>query len=100
MAHSPSAIARMPRGGPDASWLNRRFQTDMLEYTDRYDVPDELKQQVITELDRMGTRRGMHQKNARYALDLVADITAPRILELGAGHGKLSAKILDLHPTA
>lgn len=25
------AIATMPRGGPDASWLDRRFQTDALE---------------------------------------------------------------------
>lgn len=24
-------IAQMPRGGPDASWLDRRLQTDALE---------------------------------------------------------------------
>ncbi|MDT5357603.1 MAG: hypothetical protein QOJ56_6135, partial [Mycobacterium sp.] len=29
-------IARMPRGGPGASWLDRRLQTDALEYTDLY----------------------------------------------------------------
>jgi SAM-dependent methyltransferase len=93
-------IARMPRGGPSASWLDRRLQTDALEYTDRYDVPDEVKQQVISALDRMGTRTGKHEKSARTALGVVADIPNPRILELGAGHGKLSAKILGLHPTA
>jgi SAM-dependent methyltransferase len=94
------AIAEMPRGGPDASWLDRRLQTDALEYTDRYDIPDEVKQKVISALDWMGTRTGQHEENARIALRLVADIPNPRILELGAGHGKLSAKILQLHPTA
>lgn len=93
-------VARMPRGGPDASWLDRWLQTDALEYTDRDDVPDEVKQKVISALDRMGTRTGQHDKNARTALSLVADVPNPRILELGAGHGKLSAKILELHPTA
>jgi SAM-dependent methyltransferase len=93
-------IAGMPRGGPSASWLDRRLQTDALEYTDRYDVPDEVKQKVIFALERMGTRTGQHEKNARTALGVVADIPNPRILELGAGHGKLSAKILQLHPTA
>jgi SAM-dependent methyltransferase len=93
-------IARMPRGGPGASWLDRRLQTDALEYTDRYDVPDEVKQKVISALDRMGTLTGQHDKNARTALGVVADIPNPRILELGAGHGKLSAKILGLHRTA
>ncbi|MFF7944016.1 class I SAM-dependent methyltransferase [Nocardia gamkensis] len=95
-----SAIAVMPRGGPDASWLDRRFQTDALEYTDRYDVPDELKQQVITSLDRVGTLGRVHEKNARAALQAVSDIPEPRILEIGAGHGKLSAKIVEYHPTA
>jgi ubiquinone/menaquinone biosynthesis C-methylase UbiE len=94
------AIATMPRGGPDASWLNRRFQTDALEYLDRDDVPDEVKQKVIRTLDRAGTLTNQHEKYARTALKVVADIPNPRILELGAGHGKLSAKILDLHPTA
>jgi hypothetical protein len=42
MAVDPS-MAQMPRGGPNASWLDRRLQTDALEYTDRYDIPDEVK---------------------------------------------------------
>lgn len=94
------AIATMPRGGPNASWLDRLLQTDALEYTDRDDVPDETKQSVISALDRMGTCVGLHDKNARIALAAVADIPHPRILEVGAGHGKLSARILELHPTA
>lgn len=95
-----SDIATMPRGGPDASWLDRRFQTDALEYLDREDVPDEVKQKVIAMLDRLGTLTNEHEKHARTALEVVADVPNPRILELGAGHGKLSAKILELHPTA
>ncbi|OBH00652.1 MULTISPECIES: trans-aconitate 2-methyltransferase [unclassified Mycobacterium] len=94
------AIATMPRGGPDASWLDRRFETDALEYLDRDDVADEVKQKVIGMLDRLGTLTGQHERYARTALDVVADIPNPRILELGAGHGKLSAQILGLHPTA
>lgn len=93
-------IAAMPRGGPDASWLDRRFQTDALEYLYRDDVPDETKQKVIRMLDRIGTLTKQHERYARMALAAVSDIPSPRILEIGAGHGKLSAKILQLHPTA
>jgi ubiquinone/menaquinone biosynthesis C-methylase UbiE len=94
------AIETMPRGGPDASWLDRLLQTDELEYTDRYDIPDEIKQSVVSTLDRMGARLGVHERCARIALEVVSDTPAPRILELGAGHGRLSAEILELHPAA
>jgi ubiquinone/menaquinone biosynthesis C-methylase UbiE len=95
-----AAITQMPRGGPHASWLDRQLQTDALEYTDRYDIDDAVKQKVITALDRMGDRTRAHERNAKTALRVVADIPNPRILEIGAGHGKLSAKIVQLHPTA
>jgi ubiquinone/menaquinone biosynthesis C-methylase UbiE len=94
------AIATMPRGGPDASWLDRRFETDALEYLDRDDVADDVKQKVIGMLDRIGTLTNQHENYARTALSVVADIPNPRILELGAGHGQLSTQILKLHPTA
>jgi SAM-dependent methyltransferase len=90
----------MPRGGPDASWLDRRFETGELEYLDREDAPDEVKQKVIGMLDRLGGVFKLHEKDARTALGVIQDIPHPRILELGAGHGKLSAKMLELHPTA
>lgn len=93
-------IKDMPRGGYDASWLDRHLQTDVLEYTDRYDVPDELKQRVIDSLDHLGSVRGLHEKNARTALSLVSGIEAPKILELGAGHGRLSEQIVRMHPAA
>ncbi len=94
-------IIGMPRGGLDASWLDRRLQTDRLEYLDRDDAND-LKRKVMHSLDRAGRRRwtGIHEKCARMALREVADIPSPKILELGAGLGGLSRKLLEKHPTA
>ncbi|OMB97800.1 methyltransferase type 11 [Mycobacterium sp. NS-7484] len=94
-------IAKMPRGGPDASWLDRRLQTNRLEYLDRDDVED-LKHKVMDSLDRAGRRRriGIHDKCARMVLQEVAEISHPNILELGAGLGGLSRKLLEKHPTA
>lgn len=94
-------IEDMPRGGPDASWLDRRLQTDRLEYLDRDDV-DHLKHKVIEALDRAGRRRflGAYGMCARLALGEVSDVAAPRILELGCGLGGLSRKLLELHPAA
>jgi ubiquinone/menaquinone biosynthesis C-methylase UbiE len=94
-------IVSMPRGGPDASWLDRRLQTNRLEYLDRDDVDDK-KRKVVTGLDRVGRRRffGNHQKFARMALREVANVPSPKILELGSGHGGLSRKLLENHPTA
>ena len=94
-------IVSMPRGGPDASWLDRRLQTNRLEYLDRDDV-DDLKRKVVRSLDRGGRRRwfGAHARCARMALGEVADVPSPKILELGAGLGGLSRKLLENHPTA
>jgi len=92
-------IDSMPRGGPDASWLDRRLQTNRLEYLDRDDA-DDLKRKVVRSLDRSGRIFGIHAKLARIALDEVADVPDPRILELGSGHGGLSRALLELHPSA
>lgn len=72
-----TAVATMPRGGPDASWLDRRFETDALEYLDRDDVSDEVKQKVIRMLDRIGTLTNQHETFAQLALDVVGDIPNP-----------------------
>jgi hypothetical protein len=74
-------IVNMPRGGPDASWLDWRLQTNRLEYLDRDDV-DELKRKVVRSLDRGGRRRwfGIHERCARIALGEVADVPSPKIL--------------------
>lgn len=94
-------IVSMPRGGPDASWLDRRLHTDRMEYLDRDDA-DDLKRKVIQSLDRSGRRRflGNYTMCARATLDEVADIAEPKILELGCGLGGLSRKLLELHPAA
>src|SRR5262249_62286862 len=86
-------IVNMPRGGPDASWLDRRLQTDRLEYLDRDDV-DDLKRRVVRALDRSGRIYGWHKMCARMALDEVAAVPDPKILELGSGHGELSRALL------
>lgn len=93
-------IATMPRGGFDASWLDRRLQTDRPEYLDRDDVDDRVKRQVIWSLDRMGRILRDHDHLAARALPLVADVAEPKILELGAGHGALSRAVLKMRPTA
>ncbi len=90
----------MPRGGFDASWLDRRLQTDRPEYLDRDDVNDRIKRQVIRSLDLMGRVLRDHEHIAEHALELAADIPEPKVLELGAGHGGLSRKVLEMHPTA
>jgi ubiquinone/menaquinone biosynthesis C-methylase UbiE len=100
MAIEPVDIDRMPRGGPDASCLDRRLQTDRLEYLDRDDVDERVKRSVIRALEWTGNFFGNHEKFARIALDEVADVPDPKILELGAGHGGLSRKLLEQHPTA
>jgi SAM-dependent methyltransferase len=94
-------IGGMPRGGPDASWLSRRLQTNRLEYLDRDDV-DDLKLKVVNALDRGGRRPrfGTYEKHARMALGEVPDGPSPKILEIGSGLGGLSRKLLELHPTA
>ena len=100
MASEIIDIDRMPRGGPDASWLDRRLETDCQEYLDRDDVDDRIKRQVIGSLDFVGRVFGNHARFAELALEQVADVPDPKILELGAGHGGLSRELLGMHPTA
>ena len=99
MVHMGTDIANMPRGGPDASCLDRLLQTDRPEYLDRNDVDPARKRSVVRALDRTGDLFGNHERFAYLALEEVADVPDPRILELGAGHGRLSAKLLEMHPT-
>jgi hypothetical protein len=92
-------IETMPRGGFDASWLDRRLQTDRLAYLDRDDVDDRIKRKVIGSLYRMERVYRDLDHQAERTLKLVADNPNPKILELGAGHGGLSRKLLEMHPT-
>lgn len=100
MGLASDRIDRMPRGGPDASCLDRLLQTDRQEYLDRDDVDPERKRSVVRALERAGEWFGNHEKFAYVALEEVAEVPDPSILELGSGHGGLSAKLLEMHPTA
>ncbi|MEO3758500.1 class I SAM-dependent methyltransferase [Mycobacterium sp. B14F4] len=100
MAEPLTDIDRMPRGGPDASCLDRMLRTDRREYLDRDDVDDSIKRSVIRALEWTGEFFGNTERFATITLDTVADVPDPRILELGAGHGGLSRKLLEWHPTA
>jgi SAM-dependent methyltransferase len=100
MATQTAGVDRMPRGGPDASCLDRLLQTDRPEYLDRDDVDDKTKRSVIRALEWTGEFFGNTEKFARIVLDEVADVPDPKILELGSGHGGLSRKLLEWHPTA
>jgi SAM-dependent methyltransferase len=93
-------LERMPRGGPDASCLDRLLETDRPEYLDRADIDPAVKRSVVDALEWTGRVFGNHEACAQLVLDEVAEVPDPRILELGAGHGALSALILDAHPTA
>ncbi|WP_060998825.1 class I SAM-dependent methyltransferase [Mycolicibacterium mucogenicum] len=90
----------MPRGGPRASCLDRALQTDQPEYLDRDDVDPAVKRSVVRALELTGNWFGLHERFAYLVMDEVADVPDPRILELGAGHGGLSKKVLEMHPTA
>jgi ubiquinone/menaquinone biosynthesis C-methylase UbiE len=101
---APYPIDRMPRGGPAASCLDRLLQTDRLEYLDRdtggNPEADARRRSVVRALERTGTWFGNHEKFAHIALEEVAAVPDPHLLELGSGHGGLSAKLLEMHPTA
>lgn len=97
---SGDSLTDMPRGGPHASCLDRLLQTDRPEYLDRDDVDPSVKAGVIAALNTVGDLFGEHDRNVRLVLDAVADVADPRILELGAGHGELSRRLLIEHPTA
>lgn len=95
-----SALDRMPRGGPNASCLDRLLETDRPEYLDRDDVEPAVKRQVIRALEITGQWFGNNDRFAHIALEEIVDVPDPRILELGSGHGRLAAKLAEMHPTA
>jgi ubiquinone/menaquinone biosynthesis C-methylase UbiE len=100
MAMMGTDIDTMPRGGPDASWLDRRLETSCSEYLDRDDIDERIKRSVVKSLEWTGDVFKNHERFAYIALEELADVPDPRILELGAGHGGLSRKLLEQHPTA
>src|SRR6201988_2715621 len=93
-------IDAMPRGGPDASWLDRRLEPRCQEYLDRDDVDERIKRSVVRWLEWTGDVFKSHERFAYIVLEEIADVPDPKILELGAAHGGLSRKLLEQHPTA
>ncbi len=90
----------MPRGGWGASWLDRRFDTDADEFLDRDDVPAATRARVIRGLDRFHRLTLTYRWLSRLVVASAADVAEPRILELGAGHGELSRRVLRRAPSA
>ncbi|WP_405162108.1 class I SAM-dependent methyltransferase [Nocardia sp. NBC_01499] len=100
-ASCADSIDSMPRAGFDAGWLDRKLQTARLEYLDRDDPHlASKKRAVVRSLHKLSNRDGLDDLYERLALAQVADIAEPRILELGAAHGGLSRRLLELHPHA
>ena len=98
-------IAGMPRGGPGASCLDRLLQTDRQEYLDRDSDGDAdlqaRKRSVIRALDWTGEFFGNHEKFAKHRARRGG--RRPRSADPGtgrSGHGGLSRKLLEMHPTA
>ncbi|WP_129843153.1 class I SAM-dependent methyltransferase [Streptomyces sp. RFCAC02] len=92
-------FAALPRGGPRASRLDRRYETDRPEHLDGTERPDR-SARVLRGLDRMHRLTGGHRVFTRRTLALArADgAPAPRVLELGAGHGGLARRLLAADP--
>ncbi|BBY99537.1 class I SAM-dependent methyltransferase [Mycolicibacterium fallax] len=92
-------ISRMPRGGFDASLLDRLLQTGLSEYPDRDDADPQLRRQAIEGQEWTDRMLHTHQRVAQCVLDAVAERPDPTVLELGAGRGELSRLLLADHPT-
>jgi hypothetical protein len=97
---APKDIDRLPRGGPDASCLDRLLEPGRFGYLDRgTDGPGlaERKRNVLRTLQWVGAGA---ERFAAIVLDAVAEVADPLILELDAGDGALSRLLLDWHPGA
>ncbi|MBB1256162.1 class I SAM-dependent methyltransferase [Streptomyces sp. OF3] len=90
----------MPRGGPDASWWDRRYETRREEYIDRPETGARCRQ-ALRGLDRFQRLSGGYRTYSRLAVAAVGDdVPRPRVLELGAGHGRLARHVLARRPGA
>ncbi|MGH3468406.1 MAG: class I SAM-dependent methyltransferase [Thermocrispum sp.] len=89
----------VPRGGPDARWWDRWYTTDKPEYIDQ---PEEVEKtrQVLRGLDRFQRVTRSYRLHSRLVAAEAAGLATPRILELGAGRGRLAQQILKDLPAA
>ncbi|GAA2097514.1 methyltransferase domain-containing protein [Streptomyces albiaxialis] len=89
----------MPRGGPDAAWWDRLYETDRPEYIDQPSRAAEAAK-VLRGLDRFQRLTGAYGVCGRLTLGEAEGVEAPRILELGAGRGRLTRRLLADRPSA
>src|SRR5207248_3633455 len=97
-ANTGNVINSPFRAGPGASWLDRLMETERPEYLDREEVPPERRRAVLRGLDRYNRITGAYSRWVRWTLDELDGVEEPRVLELGAGHGELSRRLLRAHP--
>ncbi|TDC25079.1 class I SAM-dependent methyltransferase [Streptomyces sp. 8K308] len=91
-------LAALPRGGPRASRLDRWFETDAVEYLDLPAIRHR-HATIHRALDRFHRLSRGYRAFTRLVLR-AAPGPHPRILELGAGGGRLATELLRAHPTA
>ena len=97
---SPTLTACPAAGRTHRAWTGCCRPTAWSTSTATTSTTKSRKRSVIRALEWTGEVFGNTEKFARIALDEVADVPDPKILELGAGHGGLSRKLLEWHPTA
>lgn len=79
----------------DAAWWDRVYATPALEWLDDPAIPDQQKRRTLHGLDRFNRLTGAYTLFARWTVAaLPPTLRAPRILELGAGHGALSRALV------
>lgn len=83
----------LPRGGPNATWLDRAYEWEGVEWLDDPDVPQSVKDAGIAGLHRFNVISGGYFCHTLSALRALPPSPRPSILELGAGSGALCARI-------
>lgn len=79
--------------------MDRWYETAEEEWLDRTDVEPRLQRGVLRGLNRFNRLSGGYLAFQRWVLREVEGLAEPRVLELGAGHGELSVRLLRAHPS-
>ncbi|WP_313896297.1 class I SAM-dependent methyltransferase [Streptomyces sp. YIM 98790] len=87
------------RGGPRPAWWDRWYETGRPEYIDLPEHGDEARR-VLRGLDRFQRLTGGYRLYSRLVAREAAGLAGPRILELGAGRGRLAERMLKDMPDA
>lgn len=92
----------LPRSRRDGRWWDNWYQTDSTEWIDLIDQPEHAARarRGLEGLDRFQRAVFAYHNFSRAALQECRGIATPRILELGAGRGRLTERLLYDHPHA